>query len=1708
MKIHKIKSILFLIVLISLIIINNLDELTLAFPQIYSENDDLKASDSELKLLWNKTWGDAGLRSLSIDSSDNLYATGGDRLYKIDPSGDFLWNFTLMGYSRSICLDPSENVYVSGLGYWLSKFSNNGTSIWNSTLSTPVTDLFQEIATDSNGDVYIWSLYNYEGDKYCLIKFDNQGNYLWNQTWRYPILQYYPHGANAIYIDHFDNIYVAASSRHLSTGNFAFHLYKFNTSGGLIWDTIWESSTLTFSDEFDIICDISGNIYASGGRYGMFLLRYNASGGLQMEVTLEPENWYETVAIELDESGNIYCGGTIKEWIDLQYNYDIGLLMFNNSGSYQCSYQWGSYSQNTMDFCDDLVLDNSYGLYLAGYSSDFDNHFTLLKFEIPAMFDVLKPNSDQVFGKISPSFEIQKLASNIDSTWYSLNHSGKYFFNGENGIINKTAWNSFGTGEIAIIFYANNTLGSIESEEIRLYKDLIEPNITIIDLIPNRLYGNFSPNFNILIDSPDLDEVWYTLDNGFNNYTVIGNSGTINQTAWDNWPNGTVVIKFYANDTVANIASESIQVYKDLSAPFIEINSPHAFKLYGKSLSYDLDFFGSNLDKMWYTLNEGGKNFFVSDIGTINGSIWEDCEDGLIHIEFFINDTESKETSTDIYVYQDTTSPEITILYPTEFQFFSDAPPTFNLTIIDENLNSTWHSLNGGFTNFTITGNSGIVDFDTWNSSLEGVIVVSFYANDSVSNFRSIEIILNKDTIQPNVSINTPIFNNRYVNQVPQYNVTISDINLSQKWYRINDGSANFFSSNTGFINSTQWDLCENDYVNITFYAIDLAGNIAYENVIIRKNITTREAYAIIIGISNYPGSTSDLNYCDDDALAVYDMLISDYNFRPENIIYLQDSTASKADIDNAFDTITSALEPDDIFFFYYSGHGGHGTYSTQGSWNVETLHPYWNNDDHIWSTPSVPGAMYMRIHFERFQTENYYDYALGGSVSVAQGYYHEEFTGDLGYNFWSSYIPVSRYYLRFISDSSTTAWGFEIDKYEAILEDGTHYLCSYDSIPSNPSAYYMDTLIDSKLDQIICGEKYVIVDACNSGGLIPEVQGIGRYIMTACLNTEESLETPLLEHGIFTNFLLEADKNANDQNSDGVISMEECYDYVYSHTLSYSSSFGSEYTHHPQEYDGISGEAVLKPAIGSVEINAINNTLDYSFYLYGHGNIKTLNLTYCTLEPSVNLVTEDIRFQNIDELSGFGFYSGTIKEFDGVTMGGIKLLVIIEGNQEITIEIFFGDFDGDGLTDIYEILHSGGLDPSTNDTDADGLNDYDEYYGDTDPINSDTDYDGLLDGEEVLVYLTNPLTNDTDSDNLSDYDEIHIYLTNPLIDDTDSDNLLDYDEIHIYLTNPIMNDTDSDNINDYDEVILYLSNPLSNDTDSDNLNDYDEIFNYLTNPLSNDTDSDNLNDYDEIFIYFTDPLNSDTDLDGLTDYEEIIIYGTNSTNSDTDSDTIPDGWEVLFSLDPFTNDTTLDHDNDLLLNLYEYQYNCDPFNNDTDNDALTDGDEVYTILTNPSVSDTDADWLLDGEEVIIYNTNPLDNDSDNDGLDDGEEVILYGTNPLYWDTDADELPDMWEIDYNLDPLVNDAELDNDEDGLTNYQEYQHNTNPNRPDTDNDGWDDGIEVDRGTDPLDPNDHPNPPSPGIPGYTFILIPTIIAVISLIYIKKKEIIRKFT
>ena len=199
-----------------------------------------------------------------------------------------------------------------------------------------------------------------------------------------------------------------------------------------------------------------------------------------------------------------------------------------------------------------------------------------------------------------------------------------------------------------------------------------------------------------------------------------------------------------------------------------------------------------------------------------------------------------------------------------------------------------------------------------------------------------------------------------------------------------------------------------------------------------------------------------------------------------------------------------------------------------------------------------------------------------------------------------------------------------------------------------------------------------------------------------------------------------------------------------------------------------------------------------------------------------------------------------------------------------------------------------------------------------------------------------------------------------------------------------------------------------------------------------------------------TDPRNADTDQDSLSDGEEYDTYKTNPLNRDSDDDELGDGSEAQV-------------------------HSTNALKPDSDMDGLNDYAEVAQHKTSPIKADTDDDGLTDGREIDETKTDPTKPDSDGDGLTDGAEVTTHKTNPTKLDTDGGTVADGLEVERRSDPLkasddVEKAPEDSDRDGLTDADEInKHRTNPHKMDTDGGTIADGLEVERGSDPLNPDD---------------------------------------
>ncbi|MCK5828607.1 caspase family protein, partial [Candidatus Bipolaricaulota bacterium] len=151
------------------------------------------------------------------------------------------------------------------------------------------------------------------------------------------------------------------------------------------------------------------------------------------------------------------------------------------------------------------------------------------------------------------------------------------------------------------------------------------------------------------------------------------------------------------------------------------------------------------------------------------------------------------------------------------------------------------------------------------------------------------------------------------------------------------------------------------------------------------------------------------------------------------------------------------------------------------------------------------------------------------------------------------------------------------------------------------------DDWLASLLSTVPVGQLLVLVDACFSGGMIraasedgasPQAVGIGFgedlvreasdvakdlnalnrsvVVISASADYEYSIEWPDFKNGVFTYYLLNAMTGPADiyGNHDGLISAEECYNYLAPNVVNFTTNIGQ--VHHPQMLDHFIGELVF----------------------------------------------------------------------------------------------------------------------------------------------------------------------------------------------------------------------------------------------------------------------------------------------------------------------------------------------------------------------------------------------------------------------------------------------------------------------------------------------------------------------------------------------------
>ena len=485
-------------------------------------------------------------------------------------SQNIISNNSLVGifFTQDYLTPPVQNNLIYNNTFIGNNFNalDNGTNnVWNTTEMGNYWDDYAGVDADDNGI----------GDTSYLI-FGNAGSYdyrpIWddgpdiqieiitpeNKTYTEPMSGYYP----ATYGFECDELWAYPSGFTINEGTGAAILVN-------ISETNHERIVLVYDGDGAGNGYITNNFSPQNSGTVEFWIK---SSDVTMESVINLRDGVSTIGVDiaLDNEYLRYFDGI---WHDIASVSDY--TWYHIRIDFECSS--GAYQGLSEDTFYIYLNETQYGPY------NFENPITsvnefylrsgsLSDSDLYTYFDALGYSWDSNYA-IGDNLDEGILLSFQNNTefnllFYSLDGGPNVTINGNTTL--KAPSNDYHTVQV---FGNETSSGTIYNSDIRYFEianeDITGPSITINNPTANDLFGLTVPNYVITIGDPSgLDTTWYTIDGGATNYTFISN-GSINSAAWSAQANGTVIIRFYANDSLGNLAWEQVIVRKDIIGPTI-----------------------------------------------------------------------------------------------------------------------------------------------------------------------------------------------------------------------------------------------------------------------------------------------------------------------------------------------------------------------------------------------------------------------------------------------------------------------------------------------------------------------------------------------------------------------------------------------------------------------------------------------------------------------------------------------------------------------------------------------------------------------------------------------------------------------------------------------------------------------------------------------------------------------------------------------------------------------------------------------------------------------------------------------------------------------------------------------------------------------------------------------------------------------------------
>jgi uncharacterized delta-60 repeat protein len=740
---------------------------------------------------WARYWGIGGYdspRDLIIDSSDFIYIIAGSdnrgfggrdtALICYDSDGTLLWDtaWGSTGYDdpRSLKLDSAGNIYIAiqtdsyGAGNYdlmLVKYDNAHTLLWNYSWGGIDSDIPNAMVLDSSDNLYVignTDSFGSGNSDIFIIYYNSTGSDKWVKTWGESGIDV----GYEITIDSSNNTYITGNTDSFNAINFNALILKCNSTGNELWYKAWDGES---HDECrGIAFDSSGNYYLTGltGNYGTggqdaITLKYNAAGIQQWNVTWGGTEIEETNDIAVDEFDNIYVTGATESFGPGESS--AFLLKYNSSGDIQWNYTWGGIYD---DSGSGIAFDSSGDVYMGGstasYGPDVPNaNWFLAKFD---------SSGNQIWNYSWGTVEGEWGGSiAVDSSDYIYFIGSTWGHGGPSANVGLIKFNTSGVIEWARYW----GIGGYDSP-----RDIIidnSDNIYVIAGSDNRGFGG-----------RDIALICYDSSGTLLWDTAWGKTGFDEARAIKLDEQGNIFVTGYT-DSFSNGDYDLLNLIFNGSGTLLYEN---LFNSSEDDVPFDIE------------LNSANKVF----VGGYTHGFCTGTGDMLL-IKYEI----------------DLTPPLLSILDPTENDFCGVTGPDFELSISEDNIGSSWYTLDDGLINISFSGLTGSIDQTEWENKGNGSISIKFFIRDLAGFEDSSVINLWKDIICPISSIDfVPHSGTTVVNKSTEFILNADDgggCGVSSIKYRIDYGTWIEYSS--------PFTLSGEDLGNhqIEFYSVDDLGN-------------------------------------------------------------------------------------------------------------------------------------------------------------------------------------------------------------------------------------------------------------------------------------------------------------------------------------------------------------------------------------------------------------------------------------------------------------------------------------------------------------------------------------------------------------------------------------------------------------------------------------------------------------------------------------------------------------------------------------------------------------------------------------------------------------------------------------------------------------------------------------------------------------------